>query len=736
MLAGHNTPGLQLDVISYIRFDLMRTHDETQSEDKKSIRDNLTKEIDSNIPEHAILVAACALLKCVDSVESDETTLTIVIKALSVSAKKEFKLNFFKLNFFKDTTNVDGFNAEQSYWLSAIQIARYLENIDSKSKHRLDLAIMPILALSRLKPNSKCGKTLRLIQSLLVMSILLSQGSVINNNELKVSGEENFIKYLKKLETKLLHTLITKEKNVEREKSMQKFIDNHLKILESSTELKGALIDVKLEKSQVDKLLQEIHTTKSRKGDEMFDAGFTFAILLACQPKPDFGWRFDGLDNKTVNCEFQLEHIAPQTPQIQSSNITLINRLGNFCLLESAINSSAKNKPLSGKKDAYSTSDFFVPRDFSLRLDNSFGDQQISARHKKMLDFLHLRFMESQDITDNPNPSTDLYLILSTESDASLENHHMDKHDTDKDDTDKEDTDKHNMDKLRKLLDDDDKRFIVREYFNDGLLQVPTIAKELHLKAVFYVYNTINPDPKYDGKKIKFKSMKKNRNADEDEDVELIDNKLWDKWRGETTKRWYEKYYEMLRSKISAVDEIVSGSALTLPVPITKSTGKRKRSDASGRDALDKDAAVSDVSGAVTAVHVPVNANVADHVDAVHVPVNANVADQVDANAAPDGLVDGVDDPDRVGLGVEEPDQDDVGLAEPDRDGKRAKKKAEFSKATVTEMKSKKPQKPQFECPDCKKGITKNNNGLFHPHNPCNPKKKTAKQQTSKQQTS
>jgi hypothetical protein len=391
MLTGINTPGRPLDAVSYVKFHLAKSRfDEGQKDVAK---------LDSSTPNSAVFVAACAILENVKTaVMTDE--LSIVTEALAVS-----KNRIDSIRIFEDFDN--GLNYEETYWTRAIPVAQYLEQMDDSSINPVDRCIMPLLALSRIKPSktSPFSKTLRLVQPLLVAAILSFGGKVALSGSppkdtLSSTNDVSLRSYFESLGPHLLSILVT---NNNRVTALLEFIEKQLNWFKKG-ERESAQKGLNLKPEKIDQLLKILFdsTTSPKVLKDMMGAGIKFAVLLACQPPKESKWRFDGLH------DFQLEHIAAQKSSTEISD-SLIHRLGNYCMLEPEKNSSAGNKPFSDKKLVYKDSAFYAPWELSQRDDlKNFLEPQIRKRHKELLNKLY--YLLKPKGSDPPGKTFDLPL--------------------------------------------------------------------------------------------------------------------------------------------------------------------------------------------------------------------------------------------------------------------------------------------------------------------------------------
>lgn len=98
----------------------------------------------------------------------------------------------------------------------------------------------------------------------------------------------------------------------------------------------------------------------------------------------------------------QVDHILPQKPMIdvatcgfatEDSYFSQINRFGNLCLLEEALNKGAGNISLSEKADYYARSGLAATRVLGYRLaETGFGRKDIEERGEAVIDFFHERW--------------------------------------------------------------------------------------------------------------------------------------------------------------------------------------------------------------------------------------------------------------------------------------------------------------------------------------------------------
>ena len=436
MLAGINTPGKPLDPVAHLKFQLREKRTDDDSEGFKSF----VKGLGGAATSSSVMVAACALLPEI-KMAAEEITDPIVILMKSLETFKVTRLHnseeeddepvFFSV--FADSFK--GLNAEENYWCSAINLAQYLENLDANpsSKNANDRALMPLLALSNIKPStdkslgkslvdtsSTATKTLRLIRSLLVAIILACKGSVESGN-LNVTNADNFKNILLGLEGELLYNLVCKRQQGSREDNVLKMISTKLKNLKN---LKNSsqLSPKQQPSDEVMRLLDQLHSN-SVPHDPIAEAGKRFAVLLACQPPQDMNRPFDGLDGI-----FELEHIVAKESKDESVAMALKNndclhRLGNLCLLEKDINTAAGNRSFTDKKQNYKYSKYYVPLKLSVLLPGGGDDppsswdfQDFAKRHREMLCYLHKRLRGTPpgdelykiDVPTTSQPSTSL----------------------------------------------------------------------------------------------------------------------------------------------------------------------------------------------------------------------------------------------------------------------------------------------------------------------------------------
>jgi hypothetical protein len=531
MLSGINTPGLPLDAVSHLKFHLRARR---EAEDLKDF-EKLLQKLSSSTPTHVVLVAACAILPDVSSAAQQVTDdLTIVMDAISVFGESADSMPiFFGVNGSK------GLTSEESYWSSAIQISQYLDQMDASSATPIDKSIMPLLALSRLKSSkiSTSGKTLRLIQSLLLAAILSFNGKVTTDTSRLYNYNNNDLTglptYLKHLETRLLYTMIMKPSKGNREFNVQQLINKQLELLDKKND--DALSQLKLDPAKISELLIELHKSDSNPQiqDDIHEAAINFAVLLACQPgknqwHPDGRlWRFDGL-----NGLFHLEHIAPQNPRGRKVDVSLLHRLGNFCLLEPELNSQAGNKQFLEKKKVYKESAFFTPYMLSSNTDQDFLEHQIIDRHEKMLILLHNR-LKTEDIPEDTLMKQGIYRLHAPVSPMSAEVLVVDSDSP---------VAQSNLNLLGQDLQDllkIDEGSLVRVHFPMGCKASSHDASLEQLKAVLTVRKWMNRNTK---KKTVIHPVEDYGLSDQRATFKgpnFITKETWNRWR-QASKKWWE----------------------------------------------------------------------------------------------------------------------------------------------------------------------------------------------------
>jgi len=535
MLSGINTPGRPLDAVSYLKFHLIGKR---EADDQSAFRE-LLKKLDSSTPMRVVLVAASALLKDVTCATQEVTDdLTILMEALEV-----FGDSNVDMPVYFGVSGGRGLSSEEAYWSSAIQVSQYLEELDASSKNNLDRLVMPLLALSRLKSSktSTAGKTLRLIQSLLVAVILSFGGKLREKNgilQLYNIDENSFKTYLSRLQTFLLHALVIKNPKCTREGRVQQVIDAQLQILKDN-EKDEAVLKLTLADEKLEELLVALHSssTNPKHLEDMFEAGINFAVLLACQPpssqsnqqyQPDGKiWRFDGLD------DFQLEHIASQNSRGQQVDGSLLHRLGNLCMIESSLNSSAGNKSFSEKKNVYKDSLFWVPW-FDLRSSypNDFLEVQLIQRHELMLTKLSMILMPHQH---HPSQKFVLPAPVKTQAEKSPVAH--------RDlDSPVEITEPVQLgDDLKQLLNDRDHGSLVRVHFPKGCKASFKTATREHFEAVFYVRKKMRGTWKHENFSldVKYSALDKDKPFDKFA-TKWVPYSKWNNWK-RAAEAWWRK---------------------------------------------------------------------------------------------------------------------------------------------------------------------------------------------------
>jgi hypothetical protein len=486
-----------------------------------------------------VLVAASALLKDVTCATQEVTDdLTILMEALEV-----FGDSNVDMPVYFGVSGGRGLSSEEAYWSSAIQVSQYLEELDASSKNNLDRLVMPLLALSRLKSSktSTAGKTLRLIQSLLVAVILSFGGKLREKNgmlQLYNIDENSFKTYLSRLQTFLLHALVIKNPKCTREGRVQQVIDAQLQILKDN-EKDEAVSKLTLADEKLEELLVALHSssTNPKHLEDMFEAGINFAVLLACQPPSSQSnqqyqrdgkiWRFDGLD------DFQLEHIASQNSRGQQVDGSLLHRLGNLCMIESSLNSSAGNKSFSEKKNVYKDSLFWVPSfDLCSSYSNDFLDDQLIQRHEQMLKNLSKILMPHQH---HPSQNFVLPAPVRTQAEKSPVAHRDP-------DSPVEITEPVQLgDDLKQLLNDPVVGSLVRVHFPKGCKAAFKTATREHFEAVFYVRKKMRGTWKHEN----FSFHVKHSALDKDKPFDKFATKWvpyskWNNWK-RAAEAWWRK---------------------------------------------------------------------------------------------------------------------------------------------------------------------------------------------------
>lgn len=420
MLAGINAPGKPLDPVAHLKFHLRGKRTDDDCDSFKSF----VKSLGSAATSSSVLVASCALLSDI-KIAAEEITdpITILMKSLesfvsdsSSRSVEDEVLSDDPIFFSVGSNSSTGLNAEENYWYSAISIAQYLEKIEvnASSNNSFDRALMPLLALSNIKPNtdkslgralvdtsSSVAKTLRLFRCVLVAAVLTFKGSVESGNLNIIHGDQ-FKKFLLGLEVDTLYNLFCKRHQKDREEQMINLIQAKLKLLNKGID---SIYNCTVNNELTLKLLIQLHEHATIPQDPMIDAGKSFAVLLSCQSPSTYDWRFDGL-----NGNFEIEHIVAKESKDETVSMSLkenkcLHRLGNLCLLENDINSSASNKGFLDKKDLYNRSEFYVPRKLSglagILPPSSWDFNNFSNRHQEMLCFLHKRLIGKPP--DDPN---------------------------------------------------------------------------------------------------------------------------------------------------------------------------------------------------------------------------------------------------------------------------------------------------------------------------------------------
>jgi len=104
----------------------------------------------------------------------------------------------------------------------------------------------------------------------------------------------------------------------------------------------------------------------------------------------------------------QVDHILPQKPMIDVTTcgfatdddyFSQINRFGNLCLLEQALNQGAGNVPLAVKADYYVRSDLEATRVVGHRLEETgFARRDIEERGESVIEFFRKRWPIPSDV--------------------------------------------------------------------------------------------------------------------------------------------------------------------------------------------------------------------------------------------------------------------------------------------------------------------------------------------------